>query len=156
MTLTVANQISEEEFAGKCESLILQYIRKSESIDDKERHLRVIDCGRLYSGGRVPNHWDIFVAVLSDGGSDGGFLHFSSYGAHIDMKSYDPSKSVEEQLKIRKDDSATLDLYLKSGNLERDMRPFRALRALVDELESKYLLGPPNYYGNQLPPRLKG
>jgi len=150
--MTVPQQVSEKEFADICEKLILQHIRENERINDETTHLRIIDCGRSYGDEKVPDHWNIFVAVLSNQGSDGCYLHFAGYHADICLERYDPGKPITEQLQIGKDDKPMLDLYFKTGHIEKDIRPVRALRALADEIETKYLIGSA-HYGNKLPPR---
>lgn len=137
-TMAVTELLNCNTILDKGERIVLEEIKKAEQVDDKSRHLHVIDRVRNYF---QPGdfHWHVVGAVLVDGGEEeGGWVHFIGYKGHI--KGLDISRPLAEQIKVE-EDKAEIDCYLKSGRREIDYRSVDKLRELADIIQKRYLDG---------------
>jgi len=146
MDAAMPKKINEKEFSNRCRELVVQRIRKDEGVNDEDKHLRVIrykSCRSLFDP--LPYRWKVLAAVILEHDRRRGYVKFVGYTGRLTADVYDPTKPLEEQLKIEKDSEPVLDLYAKLGDIEKDIMPIRLLRRLADELEEKFALGSAEY-----------
>jgi hypothetical protein len=137
--MSVTELLNYDKLLDEGEKIILKEIKKAEEIDDKKRHLHVIDCLRTRGDGTA--HWSVVAAVLYDDGREdvGGWIRFIGYKGGIER--VDVNKPLSEQIQVKKSEDVEIDCYLKSGNKRADYRPVTSLRELADIIQKRYLDG---------------